>query len=560
MEQIWLIKTNHIILGPFAEKEILAYLRTKTFSKLDSVLGINEDLWYPLVDHRYFKNIIANLDGQEPTIETTYLTQSESASIKEFVPPAELESTVIKIEPKIRRAASAPTVYLPPISPVSKPTQAVNKSYSVGGFIKLLLAIILIIFVSYWGRGEFVKYQNHRQEGKALIQAREDLKQFRYELAEIKLWKLYQTDFDLLESADLLALSQLLLNKGKIDLAREVYYKIVTPSAYIEWRSWSLIGLYLKMFNQEWSSALELAEEIDKGLENDMELELAKAYIYVQLKQYILADQLVEMLLIRYSKVQPLVSFLVLLKGQMFLEQNKTSSVVFIPDREQTLSLLNQSVDEYDPYFWQKKLLTLFIQASQKEEITLEDLTPLTQNNPFDAEYFFAPLSLWQFPFGKQLLSDLCINLVSTVDPNHKISMVKAIELVCLYQVGQVELLTSNLDLYKKTYTNDPYLISAEALIDQHKQRQSKSAIAPNCPKQMFWCQLSQVIYCEQSGDLQCMSEAVKESDVKQMGPSLILIKAKMAKRKGDDFYSRDLISKGLQSYQNYQPLMERKL
>lgn len=559
MEQIWLIKTNQIILGPFTENEILSYLNTKTLSSLDQVLGVNEALWYPLIEHDYFKNRIGKIDGHEPTVESSLSIQTNSGITDELkVNDDYLESTTIKIEPKIRKASKTPLITLPPIAKIEPKDN--KKTISIFVFFKWAIGILILLYVINWGKAQYNLYQTQRQESKLLAQGREDLKQFRYELAEQKLWQLFQTDPGLLVSTDLTALSQMMLNKGKVDLAKRVYQKIIQPTSYNEWRSWSLLGLHLKMFNQEWASALELAEELDNSIEQDMELELAKAYIQFQLKQFILADQLIEMLLARYSKVQPLVSFLVILKGQMYLEQIKKASVVFIPDKERTLSLLKQTQDDYDPYFWQKQLLYIMIQSVTKQDIMAADLVSLMEYNPFDAEYFFAPLSLWQFPFGKQMFNDLCSNLVSTIDPNHKFLMLKSIELICLYHSNQQEQLQTQIELYKKTYSGDPLLIATEALIHQHANINDKAAISPQCSKDQFWCQLANLLYCQKLGDINCISHSTQNAKVKQMGPFLILLKAQIAKRKGDEFSSRDLIIKGIQSYPNYQPLLERKL
>lgn len=556
MEQVWLIKTNQIILGPFSEQEITSYLQSKTFSKFDSVIGVNEDLWHPLNSHSYFKSIVANLDSFEPTVESTYQTHSLSGA-KE-VKTIELESTTIKIEPRIKKVVNAPILKMPGgIEPkiVSK-----NKKLSFSGLFKSSIILLGLSFAGYWGKTQWFIYQANQQGYKDLVQARENIKQFRYDSAAIKLWNTYQNDFHLLSSNDLITLTQLHLNQGKVALATEVYAKINQPSAYVEWRNWSLVGLYLKMLNKEWSAALAKAEELETAIDDDMELQFAKAYIYAQIEQYIMADQLVENLMLRYSKVQPLASFLILLKGQMFLEQIKKTTTVYVPDKEKTLNLLQDKTEKYNPYFWQMQFLALYIQAKTNQVVSSDTLATILEYNPFDADYFFAPLSLWQVPFSKQLLSDLCLDLTNALDPDHKFKELKAIELVCLHRVDQSELLDKQKKIYEKTYKNDPFINSAIALINQHSLPNNKERLPPACQKEVFWCQLAQIIYCNQSGDLGCIAESLKQAEIIKMGPSIILIEANMAKRKGDDFYSRDLITKGIQSYQNYQPLLERKL
>jgi tetratricopeptide (TPR) repeat protein len=418
----------------------------------------------------------------------------------------------------------------------------------------------------------FFAYQIKKQRDhitlltKNLHQAREQVLFGQYQSASEIYDKVYSFNKELFSSQDILNYALLLVKVSKrIASAETVISNTQKPENVIDWRLWMMSKLNISMAKESWDEARLILSELKQALPNDPEVNLAMAQNEFFDGHYEQAFTVLDQNFNLFKESPKYLDQAAILMAKVVLFGPKQSfrTIAFA----RAIELLQISPFGFSPSYFYKKVALATLQLELTPDLAKRSIENIWGVNIYEQDKFVASLTSINTGTSPESLLPICLDLskvVATLTDNSS-EKVKfedyavSIAAICRYFAGDKSGAYKNLANLRKQRPSSAVLASVEAnlllLEDRVPEAAARISLCGNLPH----CRLARMRECFAKEDDKCLSLMLDQTKPSWIGPYYYLVRAEVAKKRGNDFSHKDQILKGLQSFPDYQPLMVRR-
>jgi len=589
-EKIWMVKSSGRLLGPLSLAEVVIHLQQQTISVIDEIRS-PYDRWVFVREQPLVMSILKemsdtassglsdNTNTQEKT--STRTVTKTLTEVTEELPTEDL--TISQESTNAANQAYQKLIRAKEKEVTSSSAVAATKSYATDfdkrfqerveakkrsqkyTFIALLGVLIIVVAATF--SYEFKKQKDRMTMNmKNLNQAREMIQIGQYQSALELYEKVYLHSPELFSTTDILNYSLLLVKvSNRIGSAENVLASVQKPENFIDWRHWMMCKLNLYFAKESWDEARLILNELIVSLPNDPEVRLAAAQSELFSGRYATAYDILmqNMQLFRESTKYLDQAAILMAQVAIFGPKSSYRAMAFT----KALELLQISSIGFDPYFFSKKILLAALQLELNPDLSKRSIEDIWGMNIFDQDKFVTSLTTVKMGVDMVTLLPICIDLSKVIetfsDPSGDNAKYKdysvAIEAICRFFSGNRLESFKVLALARKQRPSSAILASVEANLllsdEREPEASARTALCGNLP----YCLLAKMRECFVKEDDKCLSAMLNQTSEKWVGPYYNLVSAEIAKKRGNDFYQKDQILKGLQQFPDYQPLMVRR-
>ncbi|MDW8191250.1 MAG: hypothetical protein RMK80_09795, partial [Pseudobdellovibrionaceae bacterium] len=596
-DKIWLIKSSGRLLGPVTLTEVMILLQKRFITVIDEIRSPTQR-WMFIRDHQSIMMALKQLSDDNLSEKTSDVTsgQDNTKTKTEATTTNELLSEPEKFLDYIRNPDSFETVEssagisslktVPPTKSVRATTTPppTTKVYGVSGDVRLeekyhsrartarwlILAAVAVLIGVFWGIQWFENKKREEQNAKriqALRKAQVHFNRGEYEEATRIYDEIYSKSKSLFSASDFLNYVILLIAYHDTRLAQavDVFEGIGKPENFPDWKKWMLLKLQFSFKKEAWDEAILLTRELIQSSPEEFELSLILAQIHYWRKQYHDSIQVLDQLL---QRGEILSRFLqeqaYFLYGLNLLKMPSEDRVSYVDRFLKFVAPLKT----FRFYYLQLKILQALLTARATNihyRIILNDVWSVNIFEHAHLAYdLFIPSRVYSFehflPVCEKFSEALTGVKVSSEERPLFFDSAVAIYSICQFYGNNKSMAFTNLELARKQRPKNEILLATAAQLLARDERLAEVPALLNLCESGFPCQLAKLFYYYKKENDVYVSELISSLESPQVGPLYFLVKADLAKKRGNDMTYQVEINEGLKHYNQYLPLIRRKL